>query len=173
VPEAHLQRSLTAQAYNRNILSVQGDVMLDIATRNKLLRIILLADFAVLTILGLLLIFAAEPMFRAFHLDFGAEKALGAARYIVGMWGALMATMGLGYLFAAQDVGHSRSWVLAGLARAVIEVVVSGLALAQGLVSFKTAGMGMFLALWFAIAYLVLYPRGNSAPAREMAERGV
>lgn len=145
--------------------------MLDTGTRNKLLRVILLADFAVLTILGLLLIFAAEPMFSAFHLDFGDAKALGAAKYIVGMWGALMATMGLGYLFAAQKVAESRTWVMAGLARAVIEVVVSILCLAQGLVSFRTAGLGMFLALWFAIAYLILYPRANGAPESELAER--
>ncbi len=146
--------------------------MLDTTTRNRLLKVIMLADFAVLLILGALLIFAAEPMFRAFHLDFGDGRALGAARYIVGMWGALMATMGLGYYFAAQNVNQSRSWVLAGLARAVIEVIVSIMALAQGLVSFKTAGMGMFLALWFAIAYLVLYPRSSGMPESELAERG-
>ncbi|MCC7479762.1 hypothetical protein IT575_15075 [bacterium] len=145
--------------------------MLDSATRNKLLRIIMLADFAVLAVLGLLLIFAAEPMFTTFHLDFGSERALGAARYIVGMWGALMATMGLGYYFAAQNVAQSRSWVLAGLARAVIEVVVSVLALTQGLVSFRTAGLGMFLALWFAIAYLILLPRPGAVPESELAER--
>lgn len=146
--------------------------MLDNATRSKLLRIILLADFAVLMVLGLLLIFAAQPMFAAFHLDFGDNKALGAARYIVGMWGALMATMGLGYYFAAQNVAQSRTWVMAGLARAVIEVIVSVLCLTQGLVSFRTAGLGMFLALWFAIAYLLLYPRATAVPQSELAERG-
>lgn len=133
--------------------------MLDTATRNKLLRIIMLADFAVLMALGLLLIFAAGPMFAAFKVEMTDPRALGAAKYIAGMWGALMATMGLGYLFAARDVENSRSWVLAGLARAVIEVAVSAICLAQHLVTFKTAGLGMFLALWFAIAYLVLYPK--------------
>jgi hypothetical protein len=132
-----------------------------------LLRIVLISDAVVLVVLGVLLLAASPVMFSLF----GLGELAPSAQYIAGMWGALMATMGLGYALAAREPGSSQSWVLAGIIRAVLELGVSTAYLSSGVVSLRSAGLGLALALWFALAYAVLYPRAQAqTPAGQSTE---
>jgi hypothetical protein len=121
----------------------------------KYLRIVLLMDAVVLSALGLALLIAPHTMWTLF--GFGGLPP--AVNYIVSMWGALMCTMGLGYFFAAREPSRSTAWVWAGLLRGVLEAVVGLGYLSAGLISFAQAWAGLFLAVWFALAYIVFFPR--------------
>jgi hypothetical protein len=121
----------------------------------RYLRIVLLMDGVVLCTLGLALLIAPRAMWTLF----GFSGLAPAVSYIVGMWGALMSTMGLGYFLAARDPARSSAWVWAGLIRGVLEATVSLGYLAAGLVTFSQVGVGLFLAVWFALAYIVFFPR--------------
>ena len=127
---------------------------MDIFLRLRLLKIVLNTDGAVLVLLGLLLMFASDQLFIIFKMPEMPE----AIRYITGMWGALMATMGIGYFLAARTPHLSASWVMVGIFRAVIEVVISVYYVLTNAVSIQNAWLGVILATWFALAYLVLYP---------------
>ena|SRR3990172_1568749 len=127
---------------------------MDEKLRLLLLKVILFADGVVLTAIGLGLMFATGIMFDAF----GFIDMPAGVYYIVSMWGALMATMGIGYLLASRDPAASTTWVLTGLARAALEVGVSVAYMVGGHVSAQNALFGAFLAAWFALAYLVLFP---------------
>jgi len=134
---------------------------MDSSLRLKSLRAVLVADALVLVILGVLLIIAPEQMFGWF----GMQGMPPGAYYLVGMWGALMATMGLGYALASGRPGASQAWVMTGIIRAVLEVGVSAAYIAGGTVNLRNSGLGMSLALFFAIAYLALYPRSGDEQA--------
>lgn len=136
--------------------------------RIRLLRAVLNADGAVLVVLGLLLMFATALIFDIFNMP----ELTDAVRYITGMWGALLATMGIGYFLAARNPRQSTSWVLVGIFRAVLEVVVSVYYVLTKAVSIQNAWLAVVLAAWFALAYLVLYPyprRPQRAPDAEAA----
>jgi hypothetical protein len=121
----------------------------------KYLRVVLLMDGVVLCALGLALLIAPHAMWALF--GFGGLPP--AVNYIVGMWGALMCTMGLGYFLAAREPARSSAWVWAGLIRGVLEAIVSLGYLAAGLVTFSQVWSILFLAAWFALAYIVFFPR--------------
>lgn len=127
---------------------------MDVSLRLKLLRIVLNADGVVLVLLGLLLMFAASQLFAIFKMPEMPQAVL----YITGMWGALLVTMGIGYFLAARIPHRSATWVMVGIWRAILEVVVSLYYLATHAVKFQNVWLGAALAAWFAIAYLVLYP---------------
>ena len=139
---------------------------MDSSLRLKLLRIVLIADAVVLVILGVLLIAAPQQMFSWF----GMEGMPTGSFYILGMWGALMATMGLGYALASARPGASYAWMVAGIIRAVLEVGVSAAYYAGGIVSLRNSGLGMILALLFAVAYLALYPASSAGQRAEAAQ---
>jgi hypothetical protein len=132
---------------------------MDAALRAGILRVVLAADGVVLGLFGLGLVLTPRAMFSLFALDLPP-----AANYIAGMWGALLLTMALGYLLAARQPFTWPLLVQIGLARAALEVLLSLVYIMNGTVSLKQAAAGMFLAVWFALAYLILYPR--RAPAQ-------
>jgi len=131
--------------------------------RVKLLKVVLNADGFVLVLIGLLLMFASNLMFDIFNMP----EMPTAINYITCMWGALMATMGVGYFLAARNPHLATNWVIVGIFRAIFEVVVSVYYVVIKAVSTQNAWLGMALAAWFALAYLVLYPyrkRQRSVP---------
>jgi len=136
---------------------------MDSSQRLKLLRIVLFSDAVVLVLLGVLLVAASQIMFTWF----GMRDMPPGAHYMAGMWGALMATMGLGYALASREPEASHAWVIAGIIRAVLEVGVSAAYLVTGMVNLRNSGLGILLALWFAVAYLVFYPR--TSPDQDIA----
>lgn len=142
---------------------------MDPQLRLNLLKVVLIADGTVLAMLGLLLIFASSQMFVVFKLPAMPPAVL----YMTGMWGALLVTVGLGYFLAARSPQSSAAWVLVGICRAVIELFVSTYYVLKETVSAQTAWLGVALAAWFALAYLILYPSrarlGKALQPRETA----
>lgn len=115
----------------------------------------MLFDAAVLLLLGLLLIFfpgKVELAFQFKNLPEGVD-------YILGLWGCVLATLGLGYAAAATNPLRHLIWAQMGIARGLLECVLGLVFFARGLVSFQQAGLGIILAAAMSIAYLVCYPR--------------
>jgi hypothetical protein len=123
--------------------------------RLLLLRGLLIADAAVLFLLGGLLIFEPVQVEKSFHF----QDLPPAVAYLIGMWGCVMATMGFGYLVAATHPMRHRVWINIGIIRGALESVLGIFYLARGTVTFQQAGFGTLLAALMAVAYVVLYPR--------------
>lgn len=119
------------------------------------LRFLLMLDAAVLLLLGAVLIFAPVPVERAFHFQ-DLPPAVG---YMIGLWGCVVATLGLGYVVAATNPIRHVVWVQVGIARGTLECVLGVVYLARGIVTFQQAGFGILVAALISIAYVVLYPR--------------
>ena len=122
--------------------------------KDNLLRKLLLLDGTVLVVLGALLIVAPKQTEAVFH--FGDLPR--AVSYIIGLWGCVLATMGLGYGLAAADPRRHIAWVQVGIARGFLECVLGVVYLARGIVTFQQAGFGIAIAAFIALAYIVLYP---------------
>jgi hypothetical protein len=113
------------------------------------LRYLLMVDAAVLFLLGALLSLAPAQVERAFHFK-DLPPAVG---YMIGLWGCVIATLGIGYAVAATDPLRHVVWVQVGI-----------IYLARGVVTFQQAGFGIIVAGAMAVAYIVWYPRpGTSA----------
>jgi hypothetical protein len=120
-----------------------------------LLRGLLILDAAVLFLLGALLIFAPAQVERAFQF----RDLPPAVSYLIGLWGCVFATMGLGYVVAATNPIRHRVWIQVGIARGALECVLGLIYLARGTVTFQQAGFGIIVAALISVAYLTLYPR--------------
>jgi hypothetical protein len=125
--------------------------------KKSLLRNLLLLDAAVLLLLGLLLIFMPKQVETAF----GFKDLPAGVGYILGLWGCVLATMGVGYVVAATDPQRHVVWVQIGIARGALECVLGVVWLARGIVTFQQAGFGIVLAALITLAYLVCYPRAH------------
>lgn len=120
-----------------------------------LLRYLLMLDAAVLFLLGALLILAPGQVERAFDFK-DLPEAVG---YIIGLWGCVFATLGIGYVVAATDPLRHVVWVQVGIARGALECILGIVYLARGIVTFQQAGFGIIVAALISVAYIVLYPR--------------
>jgi hypothetical protein len=119
------------------------------------LRCLLITDAAVLFLLGGLLIFKPVQVEKVFHF----QDLPPAVAYLIGMWGCLMGTMGVGYLVAAGHPLRHRVWINVGILRGALEAALSVVYLARGTVTFQQAGLGAAVAGLMAIGYVALYPR--------------
>ncbi len=119
-----------------------------------LLRLLLVIDAAVLFLLGALLIFAPGQVEHAFHFQ-DLPPAIG---YIIGLWGCVFASLGIGYLVAATDPLRHLVWVQVGIVRGALECILGIVYLARGVVTFQQAGLGILVAGLITIAYLACYP---------------
>ena len=119
------------------------------------LRYLLMLDAAVLFLLGALLIFAPGQVERAFHF----QDLPAAVGYMIGLWGCVFATLGIGYVVAATDPLRHVVWVQVGIARGALECILGIVYLARGIVTFQQAGFGVVVAGLMAVAYVALYPR--------------
>lgn len=120
-----------------------------------LLRGLLVVDAAVLFLIGALLVFTPTQVEKAFHFT----DLPAAVKYLIGMWGCVMGTMGFGYLVAASNPLRHRVWINVGIARGIIECALGVVYLAQGIVTPGQAGFGTLVAGLMALAYVLLYPR--------------
>jgi hypothetical protein len=118
-------------------------------------------DAAVLLLLGLLLIFFPRQIETAFKFN---ELPEGVS-YILGLWGCVLATLGLGYAAASVDPFRNLLWAQMAVARGACECVLGLVCLSRGIVSFQQAGVGIILAALLTIAYLACYPRRASIPS--------
>jgi hypothetical protein len=121
----------------------------------KLLRYLLTLDAIVLFLLGAFLIFAPSRVEIAFHF----QNLPDAVAYIIGMWGCVFATLGIGYAIAATDPLRNLAWVQVGIARGALECLLGVVYLLRGTVTLQQAGLGIVLAGLMALAYIALYPR--------------
>jgi hypothetical protein len=119
------------------------------------LRFLLMLDAAVLFLLGALLTFAPGRVEQAFHF----RDLPPAVSYMIGMWGCVIATLGIGYVVAATNPIRHVVWVQVGIARGALECLLGVVYLARGIVTFQQAGFGIIVAALISIAYIVLYPR--------------
>jgi hypothetical protein len=131
--------------------------------QTALLKLAMAADGLVLALFGLGLILAPQQMYLLFNLTGMPE----GANYIAGMWGALLLTVALGYMVGSSQPLRNLILVQIGIVRALIEVIISIYYVASGALTLTQAAAGLFLAVWFAIAYIALYPRDKSTPAVE------
>jgi hypothetical protein len=129
----------------------------------KLLRTLLLVDFAVLLLLGILFLFAPRQVEAAF----GFKDLPAGVSYIIALYGCVMATMSIGYFFAAVDPLRNVVWIQVGIARGVLEVLAGIIYAARGTVTWSQAEFGIAVAGFITVAYLALYPR--EAEARRTA----
>ena len=121
----------------------------------SMLRNLLLLDAAILFLLGALLIFLPRQVELAFHFP---DLPPGVS-YLIGLWGCVFATMGIGYVVAAMHPIRHIVWVQIGIARGAIECILGLVYLLRGTVTFQQAGLGIILAGLLSIGYLALYPR--------------
>jgi hypothetical protein len=124
-----------------------------------LLRGLLFVDAVVLFVIGGLLVFVPAQIERVFHF----ADLPAAVRYLIGMWGCVMVTMGLGYLTAVSNPLRHRIWINVGILRGILECGLGIFYLARGTVNFQQAGFGTIIAAVMAISYLALYPRSPRA----------
>jgi hypothetical protein len=122
----------------------------------SLLRYLLMLDAALLFLLGACLIFAPRQVELAFHF----KDLPPAVSYLIGLWGCVFATLGLGYVMAATQPLRHLVWVQVAIARGVLECVLGVVYLARGIVTWQQGAFGIIAAGLIAGAYLALYPRG-------------
>src|SRR5207249_4676272 len=94
---------------------VSVDVM-----KSTWLRNLLLLDAALLLLLGAVLIVVP----RHVEVAFGFPDLPQGISYILGLWGCLFITMGVGYVIAASDPLRHLVWVQVGIARGSLEFVL-------------------------------------------------
>jgi hypothetical protein len=128
------------------------------------LRWLLVLDAVVLFLLGAALIFAPKQVEAAF----GFANLPDGVSYIVGLWGCVLATLGIGYFVAASDPLRHVVWVQVGIARGALECIAGGIYLARGVVTWHQAGFGIIVAALITTGYLAWYPRPpRVVPANE------
>jgi hypothetical protein len=119
------------------------------------LRNLLLLDFAVLFLLGVLFMVTPQHVLLAFRF----KDLPAGVGYIIGLWGCGLVTLSGGYLLAALDPYRHVAWIQVGIARGVLECLLGIIYLALGIVTFSQAAFGIIAAALFALAYIILYPR--------------
>jgi hypothetical protein len=136
--------------------------------RRTLLRVLLVFDAVTLFLLGVT--FIIVPM-RVLLL-FGFENAPPNIAFIVGAFGTVYATMGVGYLIAAQQPLRNVAWVQVAIARGVAECLFSVYCVLQGIVTFRQAGFSIIFPALVAVGCLVLYPRPEPPAPEPMPQSG-
>jgi hypothetical protein len=123
--------------------------------RIRALRMLMVMDAVVLTGLGILFIAVPHRILAAFHF----QNLPQGVDYLIGLWGCVFATIGLGYALAAVAPRRNVLWVQMGIARGVLEAVFGIACGLRGVVTWEQVSFGIFTAVCIAAAYLVFYPR--------------
>jgi len=121
---------------------------------------LMMMDATVLVILGLSFMIVPGQVTRAFSFAEVAPPMF----FLIGLWGCALLTLGIGYGIAAVDPQKHRLWVCIGIARGASEAIFGLCCLSRGLVTWKQSGLGILLAAFMAIGYLVLCPRSKPNP---------
>lgn len=133
------------------------------AIRLQLLAFAMRVDALVLGALGLGMLLAPRGVLDLFEL--GALPP--GVNFILGMYGAVMFTLGVAYWQGATLPGQHLVLARIGILRAAVEIFMATYWIALGAVSIRQGAAGVFLPVWFGLAYALLYPRGG-APAPEV-----
>ncbi len=127
--------------------------------RIRSLRMLMTMDAVVLMGLGVLFIAMPRRIEAAFHF----QNLPAGVDYMIGLWGCVFATLGLGYLFAAVEPRRNVLWVQMGIARGGLEVIFGAVCVLRNVVTWQQAAFGILAAAFIAAAYAVLYPRKEEA----------
>ena len=127
----------------------------DNSPRTRALRMLMMMDATVLFLIGLALICCPVRITAAF----GFNEVPPPMIFLLGLWGAALLTLGIGYGVAAVDPARHQLWVCIGIARGVCEAIFGLCCYHRGLVTWHQSGLGILLSAFIAIAYIALYPR--------------
>jgi hypothetical protein len=127
--------------------------------RIRALRMLMMMDAVVLTGLGVLFIVVPRRIEAAFHF----QDLPAGVDYMIGLWGCVFATLGLGYVLAAVEPRRNVLWVQMGIARGVLEVVFGAMCVFRRVITWEQGAFGIFTAAFIAAAYVALYPRKEEA----------
>ncbi len=127
--------------------------------RIRALRMLMMMDAVVLAGLGVLFIAVPRRIEAVFHF----QNLPPGVDYMIGLWGCVFATLGLGYGVAAVDPRRHVLWVQVGIARGLLEVAFGAVCVARGVATWDQAGFGITVAAFIAAAYAALYPRKEVA----------
>src|SRR5450631_3943440 len=122
--------------------------------KTTLLRYLMLLDAAVLFMVGALLMFLPKQVELAFQFK---DMPDGVA-YIIGLWGCVLASTGIGYVVAANNPIRHVVWVQVGIARGALELIFGLVCLARGTVTLQQSGFGLVIAGLIVLGYIALYP---------------
>ncbi|HWB59163.1 MAG TPA: hypothetical protein VG733_06715 [Chthoniobacteraceae bacterium] len=122
--------------------------------RLLLLRIFFILDAVLLLLIGGSLVLFPGRVEQVFHFQ---NLPLGVD-YLIGLWGCVMATLGLGYALAAREPARNAAWVQIGIARGALECAFGAVCLGRGIVGWQQAGFGIVTAGLVALVYILLYP---------------
>lgn len=128
--------------------------------KTLLLRGLLWLDAVVLVGLGVGFVFAPGRMLNLF----GFADASARIAFILGVFGTVYATLGVGYALAARHPLRNQLWVQIAIGRAVAECLFGVVAVSQGMVGWRQAGFGIVVPAFFAVGYALLYPRPDPLP---------
>ncbi len=120
---------------------------------------LMMMDAVVLTGLGVLFITVPRRIEEAFHF----QNLPPGVDYMIGLWGCVFATLGLGYALAAVEPRRNVLWVQMGIARGVLEVIFGAMCVLSQVVTWPQASFGIFTAVFIAAAYVALYPGKEEA----------
>ena len=127
--------------------------------RIRSLRMLMMMDAVVLVGMGALFIVVPRRIEAAFHFQ---NLAVGVD-YMIGLWGCVFVSLGLGYAVAAVDPRRNVLWVQMGIVRGLLEVVFGAVCVVRGVVMWEQAAFGIVVAAFIAAAYAALYPRKEVA----------
>ncbi len=119
----------------------------------------MMMDAVVLTGLGVLFITVPRRIEAAFHF----QNLPVGVDYMIGLWGCVFATLGLGYVMAAVAPRRNVLWVQMAIARGVLEAVFGGMCVLRQMITWEQGAFGIFTAVFIAVAYAALYPRKEEA----------
>ena len=119
----------------------------------------MMMDAVVLTGMGVLFITVPRRIEAAFHF----QNLPPGVDYMVGLWGCVFATLGLGYLLAAVEPRRNVLWVQMAIARGLLEVVFGAMCVFRQVITWEQGAFGIFTAAFIAAAYAALYPRKEEA----------
>lgn len=105
-------------------------------------------------LLGLALIFA--PHQTASML--GSGEIAASAVYIAALCGLTFIAASVWLIVAGRDPLRHLIWVKFAISWALLGVVVQSYLVAQGVVNFSQAGLGIIIDAVFAVAFLAFYP---------------
>jgi hypothetical protein len=127
--------------------------------RIRALRMLMMMDAVVLTGLGALFIAVPRRIEAVFHF----QNLPAGVDYMIGLWGCVFVSLGLGYALAAVDPRRNVLWVQMGIARGLLEVAFGAACVARGAVTWEQGRFGIIVAASIVAAYAALYPRKEAA----------
>lgn len=128
---------------------------------HKLLRLVLLTDGVILTLLGAGLLLAPARMLALF----GYSEVPRSIDFVVSMWGAALLSVAVMH-WAAMRRETLRDWAQLGFWRNLLEFGVTLAFMLNGVVNLRQSWPGLFIPVWFAIFYF-LVPRLMEREAAE------